>query len=63
MADEPYVVMTVECKHCKTRQAVHVAAKPGFGGMGDQLVSCISCKKQFDVMVPDRIIGGPFAVE
>lgn len=63
MTDERFVVMTVECNHCKTKQSVHVAAKPGFAQMGDQSVSCISCKKQFDVMVPDRIIGGPFAIK
>jgi hypothetical protein len=61
MADERFVVMTVECTHCKTNQTVRVAAKPGFAQMGDQSVRCINCKEEFAVMVPDRIIGGPFA--
>jgi hypothetical protein len=26
MADEHFVVMTVECQHCKTKQKVHIAA-------------------------------------
>lgn len=60
MADERFVVMTVECQHCKTKQAIHVAAKPGFAQMANQTISCINCRKDFDVMVPDRIIGGPF---
>ncbi len=60
MAGERFVVMTVECKHCKTQQAVHVAAKPGSAQMGDQTIPCVKCKKSFDVMVPDRIVGGPF---
>lgn len=63
MADEGFVVMTVTCTHCKTKQAVHVAANPGFAQMGDQTVPCINCKQEFAVMVPDRIVGGPFAVK
>jgi hypothetical protein len=29
MADERYVVMTVECQHCKTKQKVHIDASAG----------------------------------
>ena len=54
MADERFVVMTVECQHCKTKQAIHVAAKPGFAQMANQTISCINCRKDFDVMVPDK---------
>ena len=43
MADKPYVVMTVECQHCKTKQKVHVAARTGFAQMGDQTIQCIMC--------------------
>jgi hypothetical protein len=60
MADERYVVMTVECQHCKTKQKVHVAARTGFAQLGSQTIPCTKCKKDFDVMVPDRIVGGPF---
>jgi hypothetical protein len=59
---ERYVVMTAECPHCKTKQKVHVAARTGFAQMGEQLIACIKCKKYFDVMFPDSIIGGPFPV-
>jgi hypothetical protein len=58
-----FVVMTVECKHCKTKQTVHVAAKPGFAQMGPQSVSCVGCKKRFHVLVPDRIVRGPFSIK
>jgi DNA-directed RNA polymerase subunit M/transcription elongation factor TFIIS len=60
MADDRYVVMTVECPTCKTKQKVHVAARTGFAQMGDQTVQCISCDNHFKVTVPDRIVGGPF---
>jgi hypothetical protein len=60
MADERFVVMTVECHHCNTKQTVHVAARAGFAQLGSQTIPCIKCKKDFDVMVPDKIVGGPF---
>ena len=60
MTDERDVVMTVECQHCKAKQKVHVAVRAGVGGMGKQTISCIECEKNFDVIVPDKIIRGPF---
>ncbi len=60
MAEEHYVVMTVECPRCKTKQKVHVAARTGFAQMGYQTIPCIRCNTHFKVTVPDRIIRGPF---
>lgn len=64
MADERYVVMTVECPTCKIKQKVHVAARIGFSQMGGQTIQCtiqcIRCSNHFDVSVPDKIIRGPF---
>ena len=60
MADDRYVVMTVECPRCKTKQKVHVAARTGFAQMGDQTIQCLRCDDHFKVTVPDRIIRGPF---
>jgi len=57
MADERYVVMTVECR-CKTKQKVHVAARTGGAQMGEQTILCIRCNKPFKVTVPDKIIAG-----
>ncbi len=52
MADEHYIVMTVECQRCKTKRKVHVAARTGFAQMGSQTIPCISCNKHFRVTVP-----------
>jgi hypothetical protein len=60
MADDRYVVMTVECLACKTKQNVHVAARTGFEQVGDQTIQCIRCNNHVGVTVPDRIIRGPF---
>ena len=60
MADQLYVVMTMECQHCKTKQKVHVAARTEFAQMGNQTIQCIMCNNHFKVTVPDRIVGGPF---
>ena len=62
MADERYVVMTVECQRCKTKQKVHIAASTDGTQVGNQTIPCIKCEKDFDVMVPDKIIRGPFPV-
>ena len=62
MAEDRYVVMTVECQHCKAKQSVHVAAPTGFTQIGDQTIQCINCKENFDVRVPDKIVAGPFPV-
>ena len=60
MADKRFVVMTVECPTCKTKQKVHVAARTGFAQMGDQTIQCIMCNNHFKVTVPDSIVDGPF---
>jgi hypothetical protein len=60
MADERYVVMSVECQYCKTKQKVHVAARTGFAQMSDQAIQCIRCNNHFRITVPDRVVGGPF---
>jgi hypothetical protein len=65
MAGEGYVIMTVECTHCKTKQKVHVKARPGFAqmsDMSDQSMQCIECNQHFVVMLPDKIVAGPFPV-
>jgi transcription elongation factor Elf1 len=60
MADERYVVMTVECPRCQIKQKVHVAVHTGPTLMGDQTIPCLNCNSHFKVTVPDRIIRGPF---
>jgi hypothetical protein len=61
VADERYIVVTVECSRCKTRQKVHVNSQAGVLSMhGGQIVLCIKCDNAFKVTVSDRIIRGPF---
>ena len=61
MPDESFTVLTVECLHCKTRQAVHVGfwrgTAPSHGG---QTLRCVKCGMEFEVAVSDQIVGGPF---
>jgi YesN/AraC family two-component response regulator len=52
--------MTIECPHCKVRQNVHIAAGTRFAHKERQYISCINCHNEFDVKVPDKIVGGPF---
>jgi uncharacterized protein YifN (PemK superfamily) len=59
-SEVPYVVITVECQHCKTKQTVHVDARVGTEMVGNQTIPCISCGRYFVVMAPNRIVAGPF---
>jgi transposase-like protein len=56
----PYVPMSVTCPSCQSKQTIHLVAQTGFYQMGDQTVTCKKCDEMFSVMVPAKIIGGPF---
>ena len=59
--DQPFVPMTVQCEHCKENQSVSIAFRlGGYVGPGPQTITCIKCKRDFDVTVPDKILAGPF---
>jgi hypothetical protein len=60
MTNERYIVMPVECRHCKTKQKVHVAASIGGAQVGDQTIRCINCPNHFRITVPAKIVAGPF---
>jgi hypothetical protein len=55
-----YVAVTVSCIHCKQDQIVHVQPGGGCWSKAHQWVLCVNCKREFEVMVPDAIIAGPF---
>jgi transcription elongation factor Elf1 len=55
-----YDVVTVFCTHCQQEQLVHVQSCTGFWSKAHQWVKCLKCEQQFEVMVPDAIIGDPF---
>jgi hypothetical protein len=56
--------MPVECSHCKTLQDVGTAfsGREKFSGGGLQTLLCInaSCKREFDVLIPEQVLAGPF---
>ena len=54
-----FVVMTIECPHCQAKQKVHVAINLG-PSQPSQYLFCINCDSEFDVTLPDKIVGGPF---
>lgn len=60
MTNTRYVVMTVECPHCKTKQKIHIAFSTGGAQENDETIQCINCNGRFDVTVPDELIRGPF---
>lgn len=59
-AESAYLVMPIWCSHCQQEQIVHVRSKVGFAPEVYQNVSCVKCKQDFDVWVPDKIVDGPF---
>jgi len=60
MADEHYIIMTMECSRCITKQKVHVAVHIGPTQMADETIQCLNCDNRFNVALPDKIIRGPF---
>lgn len=56
----PHVMTPVWCAHFQQKQVVQVLAAAGAAGTSDQLIACLNCKKDFPVMLRDRIVGGPF---
>ena len=59
-ASQRFVRMSVTCPNCKSKQAVHIAARVGSWQMDPQVVECARCSEGFQVMLPDTIIDGPF---
>jgi transcription elongation factor Elf1 len=56
----PYTVVTVSCGRCQQEQVVQILARSGFCLRVRQSVKCLKCGQEFEVMLPDAIIGGPF---
>jgi hypothetical protein len=60
MANMHYIIVTVECSGCKTKQKLHVASGAGAAEERGARVPCINCGYHFEVSVPDKILRGPF---
>ena len=54
----PFTVATVSCGRCKQEQVVQILAQTGFWLRARQSVKCLKCGQEFEVMLPDAIIGG-----
>lgn len=66
MASTPkpaYVAIAVDCPHCLANLTVHMVARIELRqtkDQQDQKIKCAKCSEYFDVIVPERIIDGPF---
>jgi hypothetical protein len=60
MPNERYIVMTVQCSNCKTKQKVHVDSRTELPKMEDQTIRCLQCDSHFKVTIPDKILRGPY---
>lgn len=59
MADERYMIVTVECSSCKMKQNFHVLARAEWR-MASARIRCNNCGYHFDVSLSDEILRGPF---
>ena len=57
-----FVVMAIKCPRSKTKQKVHVGANLIPSPMPNQYLFCVNCDREFDVVLPDKIVGGPVPV-
>jgi DNA-directed RNA polymerase subunit M/transcription elongation factor TFIIS len=56
------VAVSLECPRCHTKQAAYVKPQHGFDQMSNpQMVVCAGCHNEFQILIPDRVIDGPFA--
>jgi hypothetical protein len=62
MPEKRYLVMTVECVRCKTKQKIHIANRTEVAQTDNETILCINCDCPFKVKVPDKFIRGPFPV-
>lgn len=60
MANSHYVVVSVECPRCKTVQKLHIAAWTEAAQLASDRVPCVNCGDRFKVMLPEKIVAGPF---
>ena len=61
MENELHSVISIICPQCGQQQVVHVRFRAGFAQqVSPQAVRCLKCDHQFEVRVPDKILGGPF---
>jgi Zn ribbon nucleic-acid-binding protein len=60
MANKRYIIVTVECSSCKTKQQIHVLARAGAWQMVNARIRCINCGYHFEVSLSDEILRGPF---
>jgi hypothetical protein len=55
----------ITCPHCHKEQLVHLLAIPSkpVVVIGKQTVRCVNveCKRDFDLLDENRIVGGPFS--
>ena len=61
MAGDRFVIVTIECLHCKTKQTIHVVARLN-DDPRELRIMCSECEKEFTVLLPGKIVGGPFRV-
>jgi hypothetical protein len=60
LSEKHYLVITVECVRCKTKQKIHIANRTEVAQKGNAKIPCINCDHRFEVKVPDKVIRGPF---
>jgi len=62
MDDEPFVIMTLQCPRCKTKQSDEVACLNGLTQMVKQTILFLNCDNNFMVTLPNKVLRGPFRV-
>lgn len=60
MPNQPFIVIPVKCSNCGAKQVVRMRARAGFSQYGPQAINCVACEREFEALIPDQILGGPF---
>jgi hypothetical protein len=57
-----YAQHDIVCPRCQTPQIVHIQHIPGGSSPPLETVTCVKCKREFDMPLAGRIVGGPWLV-
>ena len=57
----PHSVQLISCPYCQSKMVVQYEKRIGAGAMVEEIIACVKCKKEFNVLLLGPIVGGPFS--
>jgi len=52
--------VSISSPKCNKKMTVQCEARPGVAAESSESIACLECKREFSVLLPGPMIGGPF---